>query len=368
MDRVRPWLRLSEVLISPNLAGALPRPARRRLLRDRGGDQKRRRPVRGTGDLARQLDRPRRRRGRDAVFAARLCARSRLGRPLVDDRGDEDFFRVTKRVHNHLHGADGDGGELGPRRGRSTRGRWRRTPTISDPGSAPRTSSISRPADGRVDRGDGLRSAGHVIWRCHVGLDTPNARARAAWGFLHRYVEQADAYVFSRRLRLGRARRRQALARSAAVDLARSRPRTRTCRPGPCGRSSRGSGSPATVGPPAACSCARTAPIGAHLRGRRAGPGRPGPRRRPPDRADSRWDRLKDPAGVLSAFAERCRHPAARTCCSPGLRSPRSPTIPKGPRCWPRSAPNAAALQPTRARVHLASLPMDDGWRRTRRW
>src|SRR5215211_4101257 len=27
--------------------------------------------------------------------------------------GDEDFFQVTKRIHNHLHGAAGDGGELG---------------------------------------------------------------------------------------------------------------------------------------------------------------------------------------------------------------------------------------------------------------
>src|SRR5687767_10144256 len=27
--------------------------------------------------------------------------------------GTEDFFRVTKRIHNHLHGSPGDGGELG---------------------------------------------------------------------------------------------------------------------------------------------------------------------------------------------------------------------------------------------------------------
>src|SRR5215208_1663727 len=29
--------------------------------------------------------------------------------------GPPDFFRVTKRLHNRLHGADGDGGELGDR-------------------------------------------------------------------------------------------------------------------------------------------------------------------------------------------------------------------------------------------------------------
>src|SRR5512132_4684214 len=27
--------------------------------------------------------------------------------------GNPDFFRVTKRIHNHLHGFDGDGGPLG---------------------------------------------------------------------------------------------------------------------------------------------------------------------------------------------------------------------------------------------------------------
>ena len=37
-----------------------------------------------------------------------------------------------------------------------------------------------------------------VIWRSHVGLDVPNDRAREAWRFLIGYVERADAYVFSR--------------------------------------------------------------------------------------------------------------------------------------------------------------------------
>ncbi|MEO6857314.1 MAG: hypothetical protein ABI323_01815, partial [Solirubrobacteraceae bacterium] len=27
--------------------------------------------------------------------------------------GDADFFEITKRLHNHLHGADGDGDALG---------------------------------------------------------------------------------------------------------------------------------------------------------------------------------------------------------------------------------------------------------------
>ena len=31
---------------------------------------------------------------------------------LVID-GDEQFFAITKRLHNHLHGVEGDGGPLG---------------------------------------------------------------------------------------------------------------------------------------------------------------------------------------------------------------------------------------------------------------
>jgi len=37
-----------------------------------------------------------------------------------------------------------------------------------------------------------------VIWRAHIGLDLPNDAARAAWRFLIPYVERATEYVFSR--------------------------------------------------------------------------------------------------------------------------------------------------------------------------
>ena len=41
-------------------------------------------------------------------------ARGRRGRcPLADDRGQRRLLPVTKRIHNHLHGAPGDGGALG---------------------------------------------------------------------------------------------------------------------------------------------------------------------------------------------------------------------------------------------------------------
>ncbi len=37
-----------------------------------------------------------------------------------------------------------------------------------------------------------------MVWRCHIGLDQPNAVVRHAWDFLRPYVREAHAYVFSR--------------------------------------------------------------------------------------------------------------------------------------------------------------------------
>ena len=44
---------------------------------------------------------------------------------------------------------------------------------------------------------DGLRANGvRVVWRCHVGCDTCNAETDEAWAFLRPYIENADAFVF----------------------------------------------------------------------------------------------------------------------------------------------------------------------------
>lgn len=114
-------------------------------------------------------------------------------------RGDASFFAVTKRIHNGLYGAPGDGGELGERE-------------RADYESALRESADS--LAGQVGRRDLLVlhdpqtaglipllrcRVGRVVWRCHVGLDRPSVWADRAWEFLRPYVEQADACVFSRR-------------------------------------------------------------------------------------------------------------------------------------------------------------------------
>jgi trehalose synthase len=113
-------------------------------------------------------------------------------------REDPPFFEVTKRIHNRLHGNAGDGGPLGEEE------RSLYESTLQTSGKEigrlcqegdliylhdPQTAGLVP-----VAKAAGLR----VIWRCHVGVDEPNAMVRTAWDFLRPYVEQADAYVFSR--------------------------------------------------------------------------------------------------------------------------------------------------------------------------
>lgn len=113
--------------------------------------------------------------------------------------GEPAFFAVTKRIHNLLHGNLGDGGSLGP----PERALYERvlTENVSSmarlvaPGDVvmlhdPQTAGMVEP----------LRAMGtHVIWRSHIGSDTTNAASDEAWAFLRPYVEHAEALVFSRK-------------------------------------------------------------------------------------------------------------------------------------------------------------------------
>jgi len=111
----------------------------------------------------------------------------------------DGFFAVTKRIHNRLHGHQGDGGPLDDNA--------RQTYERALAWCAEELGRLVEPSDviylhdpqtaGLVPA---MRRAGPaVIWRCHVGVDQPDDFAREAWDFLRPYVENADAYVFSRR-------------------------------------------------------------------------------------------------------------------------------------------------------------------------
>jgi trehalose synthase len=115
--------------------------------------------------------------------------------------GDERFFAITKRLHNHLHGVEGDGGALGEDEQRHYEGVLH--------ANAAQLANAVRPGDVVIihdPQPAGLAAAmrqlgAHVVWRCHVGTDTPNACTEVGWNFLHRYLDPSvvRAYVFTRR-------------------------------------------------------------------------------------------------------------------------------------------------------------------------
>ncbi len=112
--------------------------------------------------------------------------------------GSPEFFRITKRIHNLLHGSAGDGGRLGQDErmvyedvladnlvSLATHVRDGDVVLVHDPQTA-----------GLIS---GIRKLGaHVVWRCHVGKDTPNGLTAQAWDFLRGYLVDAEALIFSR--------------------------------------------------------------------------------------------------------------------------------------------------------------------------
>jgi trehalose synthase len=115
--------------------------------------------------------------------------------------GDERFFTITKRLHNHLYGTAGDGGDLGEDEHTHYEAVLRTNAT--------EIASMVRPGDFVLlhdPQPAGLAAAmrdrgARVVWRCHVGTDGSNEHSVIGWEFLGRYLEPAfvDAYVFSRR-------------------------------------------------------------------------------------------------------------------------------------------------------------------------
>jgi trehalose synthase len=112
--------------------------------------------------------------------------------------GSPEFFAITKRLHNVCHGDPGDGGKLGEPERACYEEVLRRNLDAMLP--------LVRPGDvvllhdpqtaGLVD---GLRAAGVcVVWRCHIGKDSTNDLTDAGWAFLRPYIERADAFIFSR--------------------------------------------------------------------------------------------------------------------------------------------------------------------------
>ena len=273
--------------------------------------------------------------------------------------GDDDFFRVTKRIHNRLHGARGDGGPLG-REERVTNDR------VSER-NVRALAELVRPGDimllhdpQTVGLAGRLRERGaRVIWRCHVGLDLPNDEAREAWHFLLADVRSAEAQVFSR---------------SAFVWEGLDESRVAVIPPSIDAFSPKNQ----ELQEPAVRAILRRAEIEAGADGgdpvfchEDGTPGRvdrsaevlggPFPAEATVIAQVSRWDRLKDPVGVLEAFE---RGVAPRSDARLALAGPSTEAVaddPEGREVFLEMVARRESLPgEVRERVHLISLPMED--------
>jgi trehalose synthase len=274
--------------------------------------------------------------------------------------GEPEFFAITKRIHNRLHGFAGDGGPLAD----AERQIYEQTLAAS----ARDLAELVHPQDIVIlhdPQTAGLaatvrKTGATVMWRCHVGLDVANDHAREAWDFLRGYVLNAHVFIFSR-------------AGFAWEGLPRDR--ISVIRPSIDAFAPKN----AEQAPEQSLAILATAGILAdHVDGyptfvRSDGtPGRVERRAQmleeeplvtgvPVVMQVSRWDQLKDPVGVLGAFAGRV---ASRGTAHLLLVGPSTEAVADDPEGAQVLDEVRAAWHelpaPVRRRVHLSSLPMDD--------
>ena len=277
--------------------------------------------------------------------------------------GDPEFFEITKRLHNMLHDAPGDSGDLGPAELEHylavTRANAEVACRMVRPGDIvlahdPQTAGLVTPLQGL---------GASVAWRCHIGSGLVSERTDAAWGFLRDLIDPADAYIFSRpqyapswlaldkvriiapsidpfstkNVHLQHADVVAALSRSGLVDL---RPEDGSL------LFTRREGSSGYV---------------REHRGLIDG-GEPIPGDARVVMQLSRWDRLKDMTGVLTGFATHLHLLPDDVHLL--LAGPDVTGVADDPEGAAELASCRALWQrlpaPVRARVHLCCLPMDD--------
>lgn len=272
--------------------------------------------------------------------------------------GNAPFFEITKRLHNQLHGLEGDGfgldsAELALYRDVAAR-------------NAAELAELVRPGDvvylhdpqtaGMVGR---MVEAGTiVIWRCHIGGDQANEAMREAWSLLLPMIEPAHSYVFSRTEYIW-----EGLDRAKAAVITPSidafSPKNEDLDPSTVRAILDRIGLSPDGGDPAVFS-RLDGTVARVDRQARIEQDLPLPSEVPVLTQVSRWDHLKDPVGVLRGFAE-FGGPEDAHLLLVGPVADGVSDDPEGAGVY--EAVRAARLQldaGVRARVHLVSLPMDD--------
>jgi trehalose synthase len=274
--------------------------------------------------------------------------------------GDAEFFAVTKRLHNQIHGEAAGGPLTGADAAHYARILSANAAELLGqirPGDLvllhdPQTAGLAAP----------LASAGaRVAWRSHIGVDWENDVTRAAWGFLRPYLAAAEEYVFSRReyvpswvpsgkvwiippsidpfspknQDLDDGTVRAILARIGVLDGVAPNGQTGFVR---------GDGSRGVVDRPAKIT----------------GEGRPGPGD-PLVVQVSRWDRLKDMPGVMDGFADYVAPSRSGYLALVGPAVTEVADDPEGAAVFADCLLQWHALPaPARARILLVTLPLDD--------
>jgi trehalose synthase len=275
--------------------------------------------------------------------------------------GNEEFFQITKRIHNNLHSAPGDGGPLGE----AERDVYESAlaPNLAELVELVRPEDVvivHDPQPAGLIPGLKERLRAPVIWRCHVGIDVPTDIARRAWKFLMPYVEPADAYVFSRRAFVWEGLDDAKIELIPPVIDAFS-PKNQELEPAAVRAILRVAGF--------ATDSSGGEPIFTREDGR---PGRVERRadikEGGPLRADddmvlqvSRWDRLKDPVGVIRGFVEHIAPHADAHLVYAGPAVSAVADDPEGKEVLDEVYELFDRLPPdVLPRMHLACLPMDD--------
>jgi len=276
-----------------------------------------------------------------------------------------DFFVLTKRLHNRLHGEEGDGGALGGAehdvyrevaRANAEDALARLGPRdvvfLHDPQTAGLIPHIA--GTGRT-----------VIWRCHVGADETNELSREAWEFLAPYVTEADALVFSREAYVPEVCRRSGVPIAIVPpSIDGLSPKNQEMTPAQVEAILRHAGL-----------LAENRRDGAEAVFERQVGGTAEVRHRSQVRTEgilpeagtplvvqvSRWDRLKDPIGVVRGFAAALPGDAAAHLILAGPSLGSVADDPDGLAVLAETEEAWRALDSrVRRRVHLACLPMDD--------
>lgn len=274
--------------------------------------------------------------------------------------GSAEFFRVTKRFHNHLQGHSNDEGILGIDELRILDGAGyhyaRALASLLAPGDVvvlhdPQTAAMSVPLE---------RAGANVIWRCHVGIDQDNELSRYAWSCLRPRLAGVHCFVFSRYSALpeslGGA---ETSILTPAIDPASTKNRPMSASAARAILQHLGlAAGVSTAIPSYDCTDGSTATLTARPTVLDCD-GAPDWNRVPVVVSLARWDRIKDPLGILDGFLERV---SAATDAHLLLAGPDVNQVADDPEAaavladvrdrWRRLAP------PARRRVHLACLPL----------